>query len=183
MTKKIVMTLAGILAATGAFAETSASGNQLFPVVDSSYQANPVLSLVGGSMNPKEGDGGSVVGVELSLDCPLFQPSKGQVRQQVSYTTYDKNNVKITNIELNPHWMTELSDGFFAGFGPGLGLVQTSVTGGNSNSYLALAVGGSASYRSGPIQAGLEYREQFTQEVDRTNVNNNRILFKVGYVF
>lgn len=181
MTRSILMALAGLLVASSAFAETSTDG--LFPIAESDYRPNPVVSLLGGSMTPKEGDAGSVVGVELSLDCPLFQPPTGQVRQQISYTVYDKNQVQVTNIELNPHWMSEISENFTAGFGPGLGLVQTSVSGGESESYFGLGFGASASYRASSLQLGAEYREQLTQTKNEADLNNSRFLVKVGYIF
>lgn len=183
MSKRILTALVGLLASTAAFAETGATGNQMFPVAASDYKANPVVSLVGGSMTPKEGEAGSVIGAELSLDCPLFQPAKGQVRQQISYMLYDKNEVRVSYIELNPHWMTELTDGLSVGFGPGLGLVQASVTGGNSEAYLALGVGASASYRAEDLQFGVEYREPVSQPKTDVDLNNGRVLVKLGYVF
>ncbi|OGH00511.1 MAG: hypothetical protein A2600_05820 [Candidatus Lambdaproteobacteria bacterium RIFOXYD1_FULL_56_27] len=186
MLKRLLFTLVALSFTTSPlWAETTQSGNVILPVTDSSYKGHPVLSLVGGTLSPSAAgsESGSLVGVELSLDCPLFQASAGNVRQQISYTTYSKSNLSVSLIEINPHWMTELSPGFTAGFGPGLGLAQTSVTGGSSASYFEYGLGASASYKTGALVFGFELRNMTTGKKNNADMSNSRTLLKAGYAF
>ena len=180
MLKKTITALAAsfLLSLSPIYAATEVDGNVIFPVAESSYQANLAASLVGGSFTPTEGDAYSLVGVELSLDCPLFQASGGNVRQQVSYTVFSKDSVSGTLIEINPHWMNEVADGLTVGFGPGLGMATTKVTGGESTSKFEIGAGASASYKMNSLLLGFEWRQMSADTLD-----NSRSLVKLGMSF
>jgi len=173
MTKKFLGTLIGLIfIAAPAFAETTETGNVILPVLESSYTPNPSVSLIGGSFT-NEGSSASVVGVELAIDCPLFQAASGNIRQQISYSTVGFTGSTVSLIELNPHWMTEVADNLTAGFGPGLGIAQTSVTGGSSSSDFSVGIGASATYKMDSLRLGTEWR----------SMNGSRFVLKAGLSF
>jgi len=173
MTKYFLTALMGLMfVAAPAFAETTASGNVLLPITESSYQPNLAASALVGSFSDN-GTSASVVGVEISLDCPLFQTSSGNIRQQLSFSNVSFTGSTVTLIELNPHWMNEVADNITVGFGPGLGIAQTSVTGGASSSNFELGIGASASYKMDQFLFGTEWR----------SLNGSRIAVKAGMSF
>ncbi len=171
--KRLLFVLMGLLLlAAPTYAETEQEGNVFFPVAEPSYQGNPVLSLLGGSYFDK-GLSASVLGLELSLDCPMLQVSAGNIRQQISVSSASFKDATTTLIELNPHWMTEVAQGLTVGFGPGLGWAQTSVTGGEKSSKFALGLGVSAAYQMDALQLGAEFR----------SMNGSRAVVKLGFAF
>jgi len=173
MRTQFLATLVGLLLLVSpAFGETMESGNVILPVLESSYTPNPVVSLMGGSY-ANDGSSASAVGVELSLDCPLYQPARGNVRQQISYMNVALTGADVTLIELNPHWMSTMGQFLSVGFGPGLGIAQTSVTGGASSSKFSVGFGVSASYKMDSLQLGAEYR----------TMNGSRTALKAGVAF
>ncbi|MDX2469551.1 MAG: hypothetical protein QNL04_03125 [SAR324 cluster bacterium] len=180
MLKKTIIALSAsfLIALSPVYAETEVEGNVAFPVIESSYSPNFAPSLVGGSITPTEGDSYSLVGVEISLDCPLFQPSGGNVRQQFSYAVFSKDDVSGTLIEINPHWMNNLSENVTIGFGPGLGLATVEATDGESTSYFEVGAGVSLSVKAGSILFGADWRQMSAGDFD-----NSRGIVKAGYSF
>lgn len=155
------------------------------------YKAEPTISLMAGQMSPGTSgvDSGSFTGIELSLNCPLLQPPTNRIRQQVSLTKYDKSSVKITSIELNPHYVVEVSPGLELGGGPGLGYIMVDTPNKNPG-FWGLNIGLSAHYTGvGPLFVGAEYRYQVTTKEDfgggmgKDNLDNSRVDIKVGYSF
>jgi len=186
MFKKVfgLLLVAG-LSSGAVMAETDQTGAVILPLTESSYQPHFTLSAIGGVLTPDDGDidSGSVTGVELSLDCPLFQPPMGVIRQQVSYTTYSKNDLTVSSFELNPHFLVEITKDLLVGGGPGFGFVTTDPEKGDSENYLAFQMGLNVQYKAGPLLLGSEFRKQWTQKKDDSDFNNNRLLVKVGYNF
>ena len=155
------------------------------------YTAEPTISLLAGQMAPGTSgvDSGSMSGIELSLNCPLLQPPTNRIRQQASLTQYDKAGIKITNFEINPHYVVEVSPGLEVGGGPGLGYVTTD-TANKNPSFWGLNVGLSAHYTAmAPLFIGAEYRYQMTSKEDfggsagKDNLDNTRFDIKIGYSF
>jgi len=155
------------------------------------YKAEPTISLLAGQMSPGTSgmDNGSVTGIELSLNCPLLQPPTNRIRQQVSLTQYDKAGIKLTNFEINPHYVIEVSPGLELGGGPGLGYVTTD-TANKDPGFWGFNLGVSAHYMGmGPLFIGAEYRYQMTTEEDfggaagKDNLDNTRFDIKIGYSF
>jgi len=187
--KKQNLALAGaILLATGS-AQAADEWNW-FAGLEDGYEAEPTVSVMLGQMDPGDNmDSGTISGIEFSLNCPLVKPPSNRIRQQVSYTSYDENGVEITSIELNPHYVVEVSPGLEIGGGPGLGYVMVD-SGAGDGSVLALQLGVSAHYTTqSPLFIGAEARYQITGEDDfggggaEDDVNNYRIALKVGYSF
>ena len=172
-----------LLASTGA----QASGWTWLAGAEEGYKAEPTVSLMLGQMEPDDGDGDSISGIELSLNCPLVQPPSNRIRQQFSITSFDDDVTEITSIELNPHYVVEVSPGLEVGGGPGLGYVMVE-TPGADEAVFGLQLGVSAHYHgSGPLFVGAEARYQFTTEADfgagDADVNNTRVAVKLGYSF
>jgi len=184
---KVMLTAASaalLLAASGAHANDDWT---FMAASKEGYKAEPTIAVMLGQMEPDQGDSDTITGVELSLNCPMVQPPSNRIRQQISVTKFDDDVSKITNIELNPHYLVEVSPGLEIGGGPGLGYVMVD-TPAKDESVFGLQLGVSAHYHgSSPLYLGAEMRYQFTTEADfgagDTDVNNLRYAVKVGYSF
>lgn len=151
------------------------------------YVANPAVSLIAGNLDPDitGADSGTVTGIELSLNCPLLQPPTNRIRQQISYGVYDEDGLKISTIELNPHYIVKVAPGWEVGAGPGLGYVSVESDGFDESAW-ALQLGASVHYTGmGPLFVGAEARYQVTDELGDTSeeADNTRLALKVGMSF
>lgn len=187
--KKQNLVLAGVILLAAGSAQAADEWNW-FAGWQDGYTAEPAVSVMLGQMDPGDNmDSGTISGIEFSLNCPLVQPPSNRIRQQVSFTSYDENGVEITSLEINPHYVVEVSPGLEIGGGPGLGYVMVD-SGAGDGSVLALQLGVSAHYTlQSPLFIGAEARYQVTGEDDfggggpEDDVNNYRIALKVGYSF
>lgn len=187
MKKRTKLTLIStLLLGSGA---THAAGEWSFMAwQDKNYVADPTLSVMVGNLDPdiKGASSDTISGIELSLNCPLLQPPTNKIRQQVSYTRYDDQGLKISSLELNPHYVVETMPGLGLGFGPGLGYVKAEA-GSESQGMFALQLGASLHYTAmGPLFLGAEARYQVTQSdqfAGQKGADNLRIALKVGYNF
>ena len=153
------------------------------------YESQPTISLLMGQMDPGNNlDSDTISGIELSLNCPLVQPPSNRIRQQFSYTQYDDKGVEIASLELNPHYVVEVSPGLEIGGGPGLGYVMVDTANGDGDVF-GLQLGVSAHYHgSSPLYLGADLRYQITGEdnfgtATESDVDNTRLTIKVGYSF
>jgi hypothetical protein len=166
----------------------AADGWDFLPVTGPDYQAAPTLAVLGGIQDPDvDGvDAGGAFGVELGLSCPTLAPPAGRIRQQISLTRFDNQNLELTSLELNPHFLVDVGGNLAVGVGPGLGYV-TADAGGDSDGVFALQAGVSLHYRQGPLFLGAEARYQWTQEADlggaETELDNSRVVAKAGLAF
>lgn len=164
---------------------SQAAGWRPFPVSQAGFKAEPTLAVIGGALNPsiRSADTDQALGIELSFNCIALQPPEGKLRTQVSYTKYDDSGLKINSFEINPHYLWPLGKGLEAGVGPGIGYVSGK-SGGFDESALALQLGASLHYRSGPLFLGAEVRYQATQsDFQGDDLDNTRVMLKVGYNF
>ncbi len=185
----IAIAIAMIFGATGA---AQAQGWTWLAGTKPGYKAEPAVSLMLGRISPgDEFRSSSIVGAELSLNCPTLQPPSNRIRQQFSFTRASRGGVKTYNYEINPHYIVEVSPGFEIGGGPGLGYVTVDTPNGDG-SVFGLQFGVSAHYQAdrSPLFLGAEARYQFTTEdrfggagSPRTDVNNFRFAIKAGYRF
>lgn len=156
--------------------------------LDKDYVAQPTLSIMAGSLDPdiKGASSDTLTGLELSLNCPLLQPPTNKIRQQISYSRYDDQGLKISSFELNPHYVIEAMPGLGLGFGPGFGYVKAE-TAAESEGMFALQLGASLHYTAmGPLFFGAEARYQATQSdafAGQKGADNIRIALKAGYSF
>ncbi len=133
-----------------------------FAGADDDYVMESTASILVGSMSPTDGISGNITGIELAFNCPLLQPPANKIRQQLSYAQYDEDGTEVTSIEINPHYVTEISPGLSIGAGPGLGYVSVD-NAVKDTSLFALQVGGSLHYKvSDPLFLGADVRYQLT---------------------
>ena len=177
------VTLSAILAMATSAAQ--AEGWNFLPVTDAGFKAEPTLSLMGGMLNPdvNGADSDTAMGVELSFNCIALQPPSGKIRTQISWTRYDDAGLEINSVEVNPHYLWRMTDKVEIGVGPGLGYVSGKA-GAVDESMLAMQLGTSLHYRSGNLFMGAEARYQVTEEeFGNTDLDNFRVMLKVGYNF
>lgn len=171
--------------------QTMADGGwRLLPDKKGGFKAEPSLSVMVGSLNPSVSGASSdtVVGFELSLNCPLLQPPSNKIRQQISLSTYSHKGLEITTIELNPHYVIETSSGVSVGLGPGIGYLQAE-TATDKEGMFALQVGASIHYTAMDFMfLGAEARYQWTQDhtfptQSQRGADNFRFALKAGVNF
>lgn len=164
-----------------------ASEWKVFPVIGPDYQFKPAVALVVGQFSPEDGDSSSVIGVELSLECPLLKPPSNHIRQQISINQVDDDGLTVSSIEINPHYMYSISPQFEAGFGPSLGVAITEL-GDVDETDLTYGLGASARFDVTPrLFVGAEFRKAWMDDVTldgvKANLGNTRAAVKVGYQF
>lgn len=178
----------GLLITNSAFAE----GVSFLPVTKEGYEPEAVVSLIGGVMDSTaEGaDSSSIVGAELSFRCVLLQVGDNQLRQQLSFTSWEDNGLTLQNLELNAHYQVPVAPDLKFGIGPGVGIIMTDADGTDNPTFFGAQFGASAHYTGfGPVFLGAEARYQITNEDKFTsisaedNMNNWRAAVKVGYMF
>lgn len=174
-----------ILALAAGGAARADDGWRWFAGQTAGFAARPSLALLGGSLNPSPAGArtGDVLGVEVSLDCPLLQPPRDRIRQQLSFARYDAAGLKLNSVELNPHYLFDLGGGLEAGFGPGIGYLLVESAGIDEGLW-AGQVGTSVHYRRDGWFLGAEARYQLTEALaSGGDVNSVRYLIKVGVDF
>jgi len=152
---------------------------KLFAGKDAGFFFEPTASVMAGMMKPKEGDSGKVIGVEISFNCPLIQPPTNKIRQQVSFAQYDENDVNLSSIEINPHYIIEIYQGLSIGAGLGVGYVFVDAAG--IDNAFAGQLGASVHYNVSKLFfVGGDMRYQIT---DNSDINNSRMVLKIGLNF
>lgn len=169
MNKVVLVSVLGSVMSMASVSAQAESWN-LFAGTKAGYEPEAAVSLMLGNVSPENGGSEGLVGIELSLNCPLLQPPTNRIRQQVSYSTIDGADF----LEINPHYVVEVAPGLEIGGGVGLGYVMT-----DASDDVAFQVGASAHYFAmGPVFIGAEAR---LQTVDGDN--NTRVAVKLGYSF
>lgn len=181
---------------TAAMLSTSAvAADKEFKVLpiftDGNWCGETEVSVVLGSTNfdKDELSTGVNYGLELSFGCPVFTlPGDHILRQQLSISRYDKDNFKVTVIEMNPYYYFRLSDKLQLGVGPGIAAVHGDPDNGNDKWAFAYQAGaGLKYYMDNNFLVGLDLRWQWTDEKDfgagKEDLDNMRVLVKAGYRF
>jgi hypothetical protein len=170
----------------------SADGVVFLPVTKDGYKPEAAVSLLAGTMKPSQSgtDSSTITGAELSFRCILLQVGDNQLRQQLSYTTWKKNNLTLQNVELNAHYQLAVANDFKIGVGPGLGLIITDLAASDNPTFYGVQFGVSAHYTGlRPLFIGAEARYQFTNKDEfvsgagKDDMNNSRVAVKLGYMF
>lgn len=167
----------------------TASAGEWFPIAERGFSAQPSLALMGGSQSFDwdEADSDTVYGVELAMNCGLYAPERGRIRQQISLTQYDDGGLETIHLELNPHYLFIDNGKLTMGAGPGVGWVQSDIEGGGDDDVFAVQAGASVGYDFRPLFIGVEARYQWTTEADfgavEENLSNSRVMAKVGINF
>ncbi len=167
----------------------SAKEFKALPILDSGFCPNIQVGLTAGYMNLSNVDAeGTTVGIEISLDCPVFTLPWDNLRQQIMLTHFDSDGLEMTNLEFNPYYLITLDNGVEWGFGPGFGVIFSD-TDHESDTVFTLQAGTGLKYNiSKEIYTGADLRWQWTQEADlgqnhKEDLDNYRAQVKIGYRF
>ena len=186
--KKIV--IAAALGLSTIFAGTAhAAGWVVGPAFKDGWKANFTVAAIGGLLDPdtEMSDSAAYGGVEVSLDCPWFQPPTGTIRQQFWIGRYEDNGVTLTSFEVNPRYFIDLDGGWSVGFGPGFGYVEAETPYDDSVGMGSLQAGGDLHYRSGALFFGVGARYMFTENknisANEKGADNWAAVAKVGFNF
>jgi len=182
----------GIAVSAIAMSSVASAEVVVLPVAKDGYQFEPTVSLMFGTVQPSDSDADSqtIVGAELSFRCFLLQVGDNQLRQQLSLTQWEDGGLTARNLELNAHYQVDVAKDTKVGFGPGLGLILTDLSGSDNPTFLSAQLGASVHYTGlGPVFLGAEWRYQLTTEESfasgfgEDDMNNWRAAVKVGYSF
>lgn len=164
----------------------SAKEFKVLPILEGGFCPNIQVGLSTGYMNLKNVPAsGSTVGIEISLDCPVFTLPWDNLRQQIMINRFDSNGLQMTNLEFNPYYLITLDNNVEWGFGPGFGAIFAD-NGGKSDTVYTLQAGTGLKYNLNKnYYTGADMRWQWTQKMDNTSVDldNYRAQVKIGYRF
>jgi hypothetical protein len=187
-TKIVTMGLLASLLATTVLAEEE-SGWVMGPAFKEGWQADFTLALAANYIDPDiiGVDGNSGLGVQVSLNCPWFQPPKGLIRQQFNVNQFDNDGIEFTTFEINPRYFVEMSPSVMLGVGPGFGYMWTDVDVGKAENMWTLQLGGDLEYRQGALFLGAGARYMWTQDkyvgLSKEGADNWLVQVKAGINF
>jgi hypothetical protein len=142
-----------------------AQGWEMGPAFKDGWKPEFTVAAVVGSINIDDISGSETyTGLELSLNCPWFQPPSGTIRQQFNLGNYDKNGIEVSAIEMNPNYFVTISPGLTWGFGPGIGYSRVSYLNGPSEGLWSVQASTNLNYRNGALFMGAGARYQATQD-------------------
>ena len=160
----------------------------LFPIHESDYSADPIVSFRFGRLIPDLSDasGDSLAGFEVNFNSALLA-GPYPIKSQLSINRYrdETADVTIYTLESNPHFMYQLTENILIGVGPGIGYVLSDLPGRSENIW-AVQIGTSLMYALNQFSVGFETRYQFTEQVrigDDRGLDNSIFVFEVGYQF
>jgi len=177
--KKIILT--SLLTTTLLLAEGG-----FLPVSKPDYKANVGIAGLGGLLKGTDGDSDyeSFFGLEISLDCPLLKLSSGNIRQQINLTQYNHDNLKIQELNLNPHYIIPVSNTTSFGFGPSFGIAKIDI---GSDDDTAFTYGLGTSVRTdlgNGLFVGGEFRYTLTSDASLEgiddDIDNTKFMIKIG---
>ena len=153
---------------------------KILPIfTDDNYCGQVEVSAVYESVN-FEHDTVDAYGAEISFDCPVFTlPGKHILRQQLTLLTYDTGAEDMYSIEMNPYYFFKLQDDLELGVGPGIGGMKM----GDTWHFTYQAGAGLKYYATQNIIVGADFRWQGVEEKDGIDMDNTRLIAKVGYRF
>lgn len=166
----------------------SAKEFKALPILDDDFCPNIQVGLSSGYMNLSHVDAaGTTVGIEISIDCPVFTLPWDNLRQQIMLNHFDSDGLEMTNLEFNPYYLITLSNGVEWGFGPGFGVIFSDAH--ESDTVFTLQAGTGLKYNiNKEIYTGADLRYQWTQEAEldknkNEDLDNYRAQLKIGYRF
>lgn len=136
------------------------------PAFEDGWSPDFTLALTANYFDPDASglDSDSGFGLQLSLNCPWFQPPSGLIRQQFNYNKFDDKGIDVTTFELNPRYYVDMSASSRIGVGPGFGYMWTDTNGAGDSDMWTFQLGGDYELRAGPWFLGLGARYQWTQD-------------------
>jgi len=165
----------------------------LLPVFKKGYKPQFAVSAVSGIQNnPNFDKSAAVLGMEVSLQCPLLCTKKNYIRQQLSIVHQFGKELRSTAVELNPQYRIIAKPNFELGVGPSFGFIVAD-TNGDEKLPFTYGLGGSIVYHLGDVFFTAETRFALTDKITFTddasgvvisrNLNNYRTVLKIGYKF
>ena len=153
---------------------------KILPVfTDDNYCGQVEVSAVAQSVNFKN-ETVNAYGAEVSFDCPVFTlPGDHVLRQQLTVLSYDTAGVSTTSIEMNPYYFFKLQDNLQLGVGPGIGGIKS----GDTWRFTYQAGAGLKYYATQNIIVGADFRWQGVEEKNGVDMENTRLIAKIGYRF
>lgn len=186
--KVLACTKAIVLASLLLGSASNAKEFKTLPILDKDFCPNIQVGLSAGYMNLKNVNAeGSTVGIEVSLDCPVFTLPWDNLRQQIMLNHFDSDGLEMTNLEFNPYYLITLNNGVEWGFGPGFGVIFSDA--GKSDTVFTLQAGTGLKYNiSKEIYTGADLRYQWSQKAElsagvKEDLDNYRAQVKIGYRF
>lgn len=161
---KIKLSTLSLLSAVALSGSALAEGWVMGPAFKDGWNPEFTLAAVGGSMDVDHAGSDLYTGLELSLNCPWFQPPTGAIRQQFNIGTYDNNGIEITSFEMNPNYFMTLAPNLTLGVGPGVGYVRASDMNGPTEGLWSVQASANLNYRNGPLFLGAGARYQDTRD-------------------
>lgn len=159
------------------------------PAFEEGWDPQFTVAAAANYMDPdiSDVDGDLGLGLQLSLNCPWFQPPSGVIRQQFNLNKFDNDGIELTTFEINPRYYVDMSPAIRVGAGPGFGYMWTDADEGDENDMWTLQLGGDVEYRQGALFLGAGARYQFTQDeslgVDNDDADNWLVQLKAGVNF
>ncbi|HZF70263.1 outer membrane beta-barrel protein [Sulfuricurvum sp.] len=161
---------------------------KVLPILDNNFCPNIQVGLSTGYMNLKNVNAeGATVGIEISLDCPVFTLPWDNLRQQIMLNHFNSDGLEMTNLEFNPYYLISLGNNVEWGFGPGFGVIFSKAQ--KSDTVFTLQAGSGLKYNiSKELYTGADIRYQWTQKADlsdgyKEDLDNYRAQVKIGYRF
>jgi len=161
----------------------------VLPVLDDDYKAEHGYALMVGYQDPNidNVDGALAYGVEASLNCPLLKVPMNYIRQKISISYSDNDDLTLTSIEINPYYRMPIVTDLEVGVGPSLGATIAKANG-ESVTKFGYGLGADIEYDMGGMFLAFEARYQLTSEADfgngaKTELDNLRTMAKIGYKF
>ena len=147
--------------------------------MDDNYEPQFEVAAVVQSVEFKH-DTVTAYGAEISFDCPVFTlPGNHTLRQQLTVLSYDTEGEDTLSIEMNPYYFFKLQDNLQLGVGPGIGGIKT----GDEWHFTYQAGAGLKYYATQNILVGADFRWQGVDGVNGADMDNTRLIAKVGYRF
>lgn len=166
-----------------------ASDWELLPVLNPDHQLEPSLAIILGGMKMDKTDAKSelLYGLELGVNCPLLKVPGGKIRQQIQITKFDDNNLKVTQLNLNPHYEVYSSNTLAIGVGPSFGAAKVETA---TEDDTVFTYGFGANIRTDVtdelffgLNVGYEASTDATLAGVSDNINNLKYFIKMGYQF
>ena len=154
-------------------------------VLDEGFKMEPSLALIGGVVKGDNAYAHTEIfyGLEYGFNCL----ASDKVRQQLEITNYKDKNLKMTQINLNPHYMINVNSNMQIGFGPTFGLARVDNSQ-DKDTIFTYGAGGSLTQNlNETLFVGAEAKYEWTQNATLIGVNDNfnnvKVLLKAGYRF
>ena len=163
-----------------------AEGWTFGPAFKDGWKPEFTVAGVLGALDPDHAGSGLYKGVEVSLNCPWFQPPTGAIRQQFNIGRFNHDGLSLTSIEMNPNYFVSVGNGWSVGAGPGIGFVRAKLDG-REAAMSSVQVSANVAYRSGALffGAGARYQDTRNKELvpGKSGADNWLLMAKVGFNF